>query len=269
MANISVEGLKDFQLCERLYDYRHLQKMPEKIYSRDIYGQKFENTMKNIIYFFFFKKQSGIIPSYSSLLNRWEKMWFPKNTTSYDIITEQHESAYGNLSSLTSKAAAALLLFYEEYSDSDIIPMAISEEYTVPSGKTFNIEDKFDLILYRNKTYYIVKILFNYKQSNKSQYLVDFCSMYAGFNNRHPARMGDARFGYIDMLGQHTGFVDFPINSNDMNSFNYWLEKIQDTKVFVPKRGLIPYCKKCPYDKPCSEWNGWDNEVKNEQVNIR
>ncbi len=152
MPFVSVDGLKDFQLCERLYDYRHLEKIPEKIYSRDIYTEKFENTIKNIIYFFFYKKQSGVIPSYASLLNRWEKMWFPKNTTSYDIITEQHESVYGNVASLTSKAAAALLLFYEKYSESNFIPMSISEEYIVPSGGPYNIEDKFDLILYKNNT---------------------------------------------------------------------------------------------------------------------
>ncbi len=261
MPFISVEGLKDFQLCERLYDYRHIEKMPEKIYSRDIYTEKFENTIKNIIFFFFYKKQSGVIPSYASLLNRWEKMWFPKNTTSYDIITEQHESVYGNVASLTSKAAAALLVFYENYSNSNFIPMAISEEYIVPSGKAYNIEDKFDLILYKDKTYYVTKILFNYRQTNKSQYVIDFCSMQAAYNNMNPPKMSQTRFGYIDMMSPNIQFNDFPINANDINSFNYWLEKLQGTKKFVPKRGLIPYCKKCPYDKPCSEWNGWDNEV--------
>ena len=80
MELVTVQSLKDFQLCERLYDYRHQQKLPEKIYARDIHTEKFESTIKSIMYFFFFKKQGGIIPSYSSLLNRWEKIWFPKNT---------------------------------------------------------------------------------------------------------------------------------------------------------------------------------------------
>ena len=43
MANITVNGLKDFQICERLYDYRHREKTPETIYSRDLYSIKFEN----------------------------------------------------------------------------------------------------------------------------------------------------------------------------------------------------------------------------------
>ena len=93
MGNISVNSIKDFQMCERLYDYRHKQNIPEKIYARDIHTEKFESTIRGIMCFFFFKKQGGIIPSYASLLNRWEKNWFPKNTNSYDIVTEQHETA--------------------------------------------------------------------------------------------------------------------------------------------------------------------------------
>jgi hypothetical protein len=150
MSSVTVNGIKDFQMCERLYDYRYVELYPEKVYSRDLYTNKFENTIKNIIYFFFFKKQGGIIPSYSALLNRWEKMWFPKETTSYDIITEQHETAYGNLASLTSKAAGILLSFYDQYSDAELIPMGIAEEYSVPGKHKLNIEDKFDLLLYKN-----------------------------------------------------------------------------------------------------------------------
>jgi hypothetical protein len=147
MEPVSVQSLKDFQLCERLFDYRHQQKLPEKIYARDIHTEKFESTIKSIMYFFFFKKQGGIIPSYSSLLNRWEKIWFPKNTNSYDIVTEQHETAYGNTASLTSKAAGILLGFHETYSESPYIPVAISEEYNMPIGN-LNLQDTFDIIFF-------------------------------------------------------------------------------------------------------------------------
>jgi len=156
MSDITVNGLKDFQICERLYDYRHVEKVAEKIYSRDIYTNKFENTIKNIIYFFFFKKQSGIVPSYSALLNRWEKMWFPKGITSYDIVTEQHETAYGNMSSLTSKAAAALLMFYEKYSDSNYIPIAIADDYFIPGKNGNNISDIFDVIYIKIKLFMLL-----------------------------------------------------------------------------------------------------------------
>ena len=57
MELVTVQSLKDFQLCERLYDYRHQQKLPEKIYARDIHTEKFESTIKSIMYFFFFEPQ--------------------------------------------------------------------------------------------------------------------------------------------------------------------------------------------------------------------
>lgn len=263
MPNITVNAVKDFQMCERLYDYRHLEKLPEKLYSRDIYTEKFENTIKNIVYFFFFKKQGGVIPSYSALLNRWEKMWFPKDTTSYDIITEQHETAYGNMASLTSKAAGILLAFYEKYSEAEVIPMAICEEYSVPGKHKINIEDKFDLILFQDGNYLVTKIVFNYKQSNKHIYNFDFCAMKKGYENRHPTKMPKVRIGYIDLMSNNLNFHEEKINDEQMTVFDYWFDKIGKTEVFVPKRNLIPYCKKCPFDKPCSQWAGWISESYN------
>ncbi len=260
MPNITVDGLKDFQICERLYDYRHVDQLPEKIYSRDIYSDKFENTIKNIIYFFFFKKQSGIVPSYSALLNRWEKMWFPKDTTSYDIVTEQHETVYGNMANLTSKAAASLLMFYETYSQSDYIPVAIAEDFLVPGKSGQNISDIFDVILYKDKTFYVIKIVFNYKQSNRDQYKIDFATLYKGFENRHPDRMSQVKFGMIDMMSQNLNFSEFIVSESDLNTLDLWYNKLYNTEIFAPKRGLIPYCKKCPFDDPCSKWTGWKKD---------
>jgi hypothetical protein len=262
MELVTVQSLKDFQLCERLYDYRHQQKLPEKIYARDIHTEKFESTIKSIMYFFFFKKQGGIIPSYSSLLNRWEKIWFPKNTNSYDIVTEQHETAYGNTASLTSKAAGILLAFHETYSESPYIPVAISEEYNMPIGK-LNLQDSFDIIFFHKKQYFVTKFIFGYKFSNRDLYRTDFCTLYKAYQNRHPERMVNTKFGFIDPLSQNIGFNEFQIRNEDLQYYDYWCNKMLETEVLVPKRGLISYCKKCPFDEPCSNWNDWKKEDKN------
>lgn len=257
MLSLKVNGIKDFQLCERLYDYRHNDKLPEKIYSRDLYTSKFESSIKNILYFFWYKKQGGITPSYASLLNRWEKLWFPKNTDSYDIITEQHESVYGNLSSLTTKAALILLNFHEAYSDTDLIPLAICEDYvSVVNGNT-KIEDTFDLIFNKSNKNYVVKFLFNYKSNYSYMYQIDFAVMYSGFKLRHPGRINNSKFGYIDLLSNKLEFVEYEIGSEDLDSLDYWCDTIYNKQTFVPKRGLISYCKKCPFDGICSKWNGW------------
>jgi len=257
MLVLSTDSIKDFQICERLYGYRHVEEYPEKIYSREIYTLRFESTIKNILYYFWYKKQAGTTPSYSSIINRWEKLWFPKNTDAYDIINDQHESLYGNVASLTTKAAGILLRFYEEYSDTNIIPIAISEDYIAKINRDIRIEDKFDLIYMLDNDIYVVKFLFSYKNSNTYMYQVDFSSMYAGFKTRHPDRVDAAKFGYVDLMSDNIKFSEYNISYEDKESLDYWCDSIYSKEVLVPRRGLTPYCKKCPFDEPCSKWNGW------------
>jgi len=257
MLVLNTDSIKDFQICERLYGYRHLENFPEKIYSRDIYTNRFEVTIKSILHYFWYKKQAGSTPSYSSIINRWEKLWFPKNTDAYDIINDQHESLYGNVASLTTKAASLLLRFYEVYSDTDIVPIAISDDYIAKISNDIRIEDKFDLIFYLSGKTYVVKFIFNYKNSNSYMYQVDFSSMYAGFKTRHPDRLPSAKFGYIDLMSDNIKFSEYMVSDEDREALEYWCDTIYNKEVLVPRRNLNPYCKKCPFDEPCSKWNGW------------
>lgn len=254
MKELTVEAIKDYEVCALLYDYRHNQKMSEPILSRDIFSQKFENTLKSVINFFFYKKQGGFTPSYASLLNRWEKLWFPKDTTAYDLIHEQHESFYGNTSSLTSKAAAALLDFYEKYSEDSSVPMAIDQDFCIPVGKTTKINGNFDLILFENGEYYIYKWVFNFRNSHVSLYQMDFAVLQEAFNHKFPGKISKAHFGYYDILSSTKKFVEYDINSDDSKALKYWCSTIEGDEAYVPRRGLTAYCKKCPFDKPCSKW---------------
>lgn len=254
MRTLTVDGIKDFQICERLYDYRHNDKLFERVYSRDILSTKFEATIKNIIYYFWFKKQGGVTPSYSSLLNRWEKLWFPKDTDAYDIAIDQHESHYGNMASFTSKAAAALLKFHESYCDSDLIPIGISESYIAVINHDIKIDDKFDLIYRKDGRNYVVKFLFNYKSKNSFMYQVDFTCMYLGFKLQHPGQLANTKFGYIDFVSNDINFVEYEVNQEDVDSLAFWCNMINEKEVFVPRRGLTSYCKKCPFDEPCSKF---------------
>lgn len=257
MIIVNTDSVKDFQTCERLYDYRYNDKLPERILSRDIYTIKFETTIKSILYYFWYKKQGGVTPSYSSLLNRWEKLWYPKNTEYYDIVTEQHESAYGNTSSLTSKAAGILLSFHELYSEIELIPIAIAEDYIAVVNKKVRLEDKFDLIYRKDSKNYVVKLIFNYRNSNRYMYQVDFAAMYSGFMNRHPDKLSNTEFGYIDVMSDNLGFYKYDISVEDLEALDYWCDTIASKEVFVPRRGMTPYCKKCPFDEPCSKWSNW------------
>jgi hypothetical protein len=261
MIKVSCEGLKDFQICERYYDFKFNDKISEKYSSQEILDQRFENTLKKIVQFFWYKKQSGITPSYASLLNKWEKLWVPKGTDSYDIATMQNAISRTNSVSLTTKAAASLLAFHEEYASSDYIPFSISEEYFLTNGQVM-INGVFDLILYKGGNTYIVKIVSDYKKSKRHKIQFDFASMYKAFHVRYKENDANPIFCYIDVTSEDLIINEFEIYQHDLDELDYWCDKLASTEIFVPKRGLIPLCKKCPFDKQCSEWCSW-KESKN------
>jgi len=262
MVKLKTAAIKDFQTCELLYDYRYVQKIPEAIVSRNIITEKFENTLKNVINFYLYKKQSGSTPSYSALLNRWEKLWFPKDTSAQDIINDRHESAYGNMSSLTTKAASILLSFCNFFEDESIIPIGISEEYNVPVGNSVLI-DNFDLIFSKQNKIYVIKWVFNYKDSHHYLYNFDFISMFYAYGHKKGSINNNVLFGYYDIMANKHSIETFNIYKEDIQSLEYWINTIESKEVFVPRRGLTYYCKRCPFDNPCSKWSGWNKEENN------
>lgn len=258
MKELTVESIKDYQTCGLLYRYRHMDEMPETIQSRDLLATKFENTIKSVVNYFFYKKQGGLVPSYSSLLNRWEKLWFNKQTTSYDIIHEQHESFYGNTASLTSKAAAILLEFHNKQAESSAIPIAIDEQFYLPVDKLVKINDKFDLITFNSSFYYVYKWVFNFRNSHTSLYQIDFAALHEAFKHKFPEKINKAKFGYYDLASSSQEFIEYDVNQEDAKALKYWCATIEEDNKFVPRRGLTSYCKKCPFDKPCSNWKDWE-----------
>lgn len=264
MKLVTPKGLKDFQTCALLYKYRHEDQLLEKIQSRDLVAERFENTIKEIVYYFFYKKQGGYAPSYSSLLNRWEKLWFSEDVSHYDIITEKHESAYGNNASLTTKAAAILLSFHKNFSDQDFIPISINDECVVPVGRTAKLKYVFDVILAKGKKYYVIKFLFNYKTSHQHMYEVDFAAMKHAYSFKNPTKIKETKFGYIDFAQPKIFFEEYDVDDEDVMALEFWTEEIVNEEAFVPRRGLTWYCKKCPYDKPCSKWKGWKDVKRTE-----
>lgn len=258
MRELTVEAIKDYQTCALLYNYRHSEKIPETVHSRDLLAIRFENTIKSVVNYFFYKKQGGFVPSYSSLLNRWEKLWFSKDISSYDIIHEQHESFYGNTASLTSKAAAALLEFYNRHSESQAVPMAIDQQFYLPVEKSAKINGKFDLITYYDSYYYVYKWVFNFRNSHNSMYQMDFAVLHEAFKHKFPEKINQVKFGYYDLISSSQKFVEYEFEQDDSRALKYWCATISEDEKFVPRRGLTSYCKKCPFDTPCSKWKDWE-----------
>jgi hypothetical protein len=254
MLKITPKSIKDFQTCGLLYEYRHNQGLAETIPGRQIITDRFEETLINVINFFFYKKQSGSSASYSALQNRWQKLWFPKSMSAQDVINEKHETAYGNTASLTSKATSALMNFHEYFSNPEIIPVGISEEYSFPIGKIL-VEGVFDLIYALGDRIYVIKWMFNAKDSNSHLHNTDFACMYYAYKNKNATVSSSVKFGYYDIMDHNPSVKTQNLNNDDVESIKFWVEELSDKKNFFPRRGLTFYCKRCPFDTPCSKWS--------------
>ena len=258
MFSTSVEAIKDYQLCARMYDYRHQDQLPEAIYARDLMSERYQNTLQQVVSFFFYKKQGGYIPSVNSLLNRWERLWFPKNITAYDISIEQHETWHRNESSYTTAATASILQFHEDFSKLNVDPLVIEEAYDVPIGKTIKLQGKFDYILRtKNKEYMVIHLSSKLKRPPMSALAFEFAAMRYAFNYRMGEAAPSVKYYMYDLGSAKPGFVEAKPLDSDVRALIYWAKELESTKLFVPRRGFSAYCRGCPFDKQCSEWNEW------------
>lgn len=254
ILNITCKQIKDYQTCELLYDYRHKRKLPETIVSRNILTEKFENTIKTVLNFYLYKKMDGKPPSHDALRNRWQKLWFPKNTSMQDIINERHESAYGNMASLTTKADSIFTSFCNYFRDKSISPIGIAEDYEVPIVNSL-LTDVFDLIFRKKNKIYVIKWVFNYKDSHNYLYNLDFSAINYAYEFMNGPILSNTVFGYYDIMADSHEIKPYSIYQEDIQTLKYWISEMEDKKIFVPRRGLTYYCKRCPFDKPCSNWS--------------
>jgi len=256
IINLTAESIKDFQTCALLYRYRHLDEMYEQIPSRDLMSLRYENTIKKLAAFFFYKKQGGIVPSVSAILNRWEKLWFPKDVSAYDIAVEKHESLWGNVSSMNTKAVNCIMQFYEDFSEDNNDPILINEDFLTTISNSSRLTGAFDLVLRDPKTKKIsvIKWLAAPKRPNISSLSVDFSILKFAFESKNPDKKDSVRYYAYDIGSEKNALIEVGIQDADINSLVYWSKQVEKSKTFVPRRGLTSYCKKCPFDNPCREF---------------
>jgi len=261
VLTLSVDAIRDFQVCELYYKYKYEEERHIPIRSRDLMIEKFENTLKKVASFFFYKKQAGTVPSYTAILNRWEKLWFPKNMTAYDMAVQQHEAAHANLASYSNAAAASLERFHNEFADSQAVPIMIDEPYVVPIRNDLRIEGSLDLVLRYEDEYHIFKWVDKNKRKVDSL-MLDIGAMRLAFEyrNEFPRR---ATYWCYDLSTSNNPYFDIEQPTKaDMNALIYWARGIADADVFVPRRSFTTYCKTCPFDKPCAEFSEWPEAVR-------
>jgi CRISPR/Cas system-associated exonuclease Cas4 (RecB family) len=253
---LNVPTIQDYQVCELFYDYRYNKQEHELILGREMLAERFENTLKRVASFFFYKKQGQSTPSYNALLNRWEKLWFPKDADAYDLATEQHETNFNNNTSYTTAAAAALMQFHEDFANDPADPILIDEKFLVPISNSVRLEGKIDLLLRYKDTFKVVKWSGRQKRPNDSVLTLDFAAQKMAFEYRNERRKRVSYYLY-DLGSTRPGFVPMSPKVKDVNALVFWAKDIEQNDLFVPRRGYTPYCRSCPFDRQCSEWNEW------------
>lgn len=255
VVNLTPTGINDFMVCELFYECRHERNEPEQVEAHHILSDRFENTLKKVASFFFYKKQSGNVPSYNALLNRWEKLWFPKDMTAYDMAIERHEIRYNNMASYSNIAAASLEVFHDRFAEDNSIPIMIDEEFVVPFGGNIRLNGGFDLILKDKDEYRIIK--WHGRPKKPKSTLLDFAALKYAFEYKSNKKKKATYHLYNLATAKNPWLkIEQPL-PDDVRALKYWADEIDDCDVFVPRRGFTAYCKSCPFDTTCLEWNGW------------
>lgn len=267
MLSLSITHIKDYQTCARMYDYRHGGELAPIIANEDLMQIKFHNTLKKVVAFFFYKRQGDYTPSYSALLNRWERLWFPKDMTAYDIIADQHSIVKGNMASYTTAAAAALLNFHEVFSADQGQPFIVDEQFVFPLNKQIKFEDSIDLVLRypKDNTFVLFKWYLGKTKPIMSRYNLDFALYKMVLEQKLGAALQTHRcvYGLYDLTASKPSFIRTRVAEEDTNSLKYWANEILTDEVKPSRRGFISYCKTCEYDEICAEWTGWpSNEAR-------
>lgn len=256
MITLSVQAIKDFQVCSLFYDYRYNEQEHELIIGREMLARRFEQTLKHVASFFFYKKQGGVTPSYSALLNRWERMWFPKEMTSYDLAVEQHEVSHGNLASYSNAAAIALMQFHEDFATDPAQSLMLDEKFLVPIGDDIRLEGSIDLVTRWQGEYHVYKWAARQKRPTIGSLTLDFAAQRMAFNYRNETRK-DVKYHLYDLGSNRPGLLDADPREADVRALRFWAREAAETEVYVPRRGLTAYCRGCPFDGACSKWAKW------------
>ncbi len=257
MHELSPQGIKDFQICALLHDFRHRQELPEAISSQEILAQRYENVLKRVIFFYFYRRQGGVVPSFNVLVNRWEKLWFPKEMTAYDIALMQNNQYQGNIVSYSNSAAESLTAFYEDFTTTYKNlgePILIDEEYVVPLSKNLKLKGKIDLVMRLGKNITVIKLVTRSKRSPLGNHMMDLAAMRYAFAYRNNSKDVNIDYKLYDVGTNSPGFVDLVAKAEDVRALLYWAQEAYSTETFVPRRGLTAYCKGCPFDSDCKKF---------------
>lgn len=255
MLTLTVPAIRDLQVCERYYDYKYQQQEYAPVIGRELLAERFQNTLKRVVSSFFYRKQGGVIPSYNALVNRWERLWFPKNMDAYDLVIQQQESAHGNYASYSNIAVANLMQFYDDFAKDPAEVMLLDEKYVLPLDNNIRLEGSIDLVLRYKGAFKVIRWSTKVKRPVLGSLNFDFAADKLAYDYRNKSKPGSlVRYYLYDLASSRPGFVEVEDPAVNCEALLFWARHARDNKVFVPRRGYTTYCRGCPYDDICRTW---------------
>lgn len=253
MRVVTVDSIKDFQVCSLFYDYRYNKSQSEPTNNRTIMAQRFRNTFIRVLNFYLYKKQSGIEPSYNALVNRWQRLWFPKEMDAYDMLVEKHTISHGNLAKYSNIAVQSLKQFHEDFSSVKIDPMLIQEEYMVPIGSEVILSGTIDFMYRQNGEYNVVMWTTEKKRLSLASLQMEFAALKLAYDHRR-THTDKVNYHFYDLGSERPGLVK--VNHEDIMTgvLEFWSNEMLNQK-YVPRRGQTAYCKGCPFDDQCKSFS--------------
>lgn len=260
MLDLTVEAIRDYAACGLYHKYRYVDENPVVFTEADKFGLRYEEIMRKVLAFYFYKKQAGAAPSFNALINRWERLWFPKDMTAYDISVKRTPQAktfvYQDHVSYSNNASAALLKFYEEFSQRIGDPIQIEDKYFVPLSKEVKLHGRFDLVLRFKDDIRIYKWFLKGRRPHPAVSALDFGALMYAFHYRNSKSVMKPKYFLYDLTGPEKPLTQMQPTEQDVESILYWANQIQQG-TFVPRRGLSTYCRGCQFDNPCREFHDW------------
>lgn len=259
--DLSISDIKDFQVCGLYYDYHHNAGIPKPITAQQILAERFSNTITRVASFLFYKKQSGIVPSYSALMNRWERLWFPKDTDADDIMLLQNDPAHGNLSQYSTIASVSLLKLYNDFENKSLIPLTIADPYNLPLTMKVRLNGTIDLAVKDDDRIKVYKWSASRKRPLIGDMTMDFTALDMAIRRKAYAKRYQYELYLYDLASSSPGAVRVGPDNISWEALTYWATQLEDENQFVPRRGFTAYCRGCPYDSMCKDWTDWKDKL--------
>lgn len=266
MLELTVDAIRDYEACGLYHKYRYIDGYPVVLSEPDKFGLRYEEIMRKVLAFYFYKQQAGAAPSFNALINRWERLWFPKEMTAYDISVKRTPQAktfvYQDHVSYSNQASGALLKFYEQFSQHIGDPIQIEDKYFVPLSKEVKLHGRFDLVLRFKDDIRIYKWLLKGRRPSQAVSTMDFAALMYAFHYRNSKSTLKPKYFLYDLAsGIEKPLTQMHPTEHDVESLLYWARQIHQG-TYVPRRGFSTYCRGCQFDSPCQEFQDWPNNAE-------